>query len=55
MLLPRRVDEASGADAIARRFEGWFGGAESFTVLSTGSQPVGGRWLLRWRFHLCRD
>ena len=20
-----------------------------------GSQPVGGRWLLRWRFHLCRD
>jgi SnoaL-like domain len=55
MLLPRRVDEASGADAIARRFEGWFGGAETFAVLSTGSQPVGGRWLLRWRFQLCRD
>jgi ketosteroid isomerase-like protein len=54
-LLPRGPQETAGAEAIARRFEGWFGGATNFTVLSTGNQAVGGRSLLRWRFRLSRD
>ncbi len=54
-LLPRGAQETAGADAIARRFEGWFGGATSFVVLSTDNEPVGGRSLLRWRFSLSRD
>ena len=54
-LLPRGPQETAGADAIARRFEGWFGAAGSFTVLSTVNQPVGGRSLLQWRFSLSRD
>lgn len=53
--LPRGVQEAAGADAIAGRFEGWFGGASSFTVLSTVNQLVGGRSRLEWRFRLIRD
>lgn len=53
--LPRGVQEAAGADAIARRFEGWFGGAGRFTVLSTVNQSVGGRSLMQWRFRLSRD
>lgn len=54
-LLPRGAQETVGAEAIARRFEGWFGGATNFTVLSTGNEVVGGRSPLRWRFHLSRD
>lgn len=54
-LLPRGPQETAGADAIARRFEGWFGGASSFTVLSTNNQPIGGRSLAQWRFRLSRD
>ena len=54
-LLPRGARETSGAEAIARRFEGWFGGASNFIVLSTGNEVVGERSLLRWRFHLSRD
>jgi SnoaL-like domain len=54
-LLPRGPQETAGAEPIARRFEGWFGGAASFTVLSTVNQQVGGRSLLRWRFRLSRD
>jgi ketosteroid isomerase-like protein len=54
-LLPRGAQETLGAEPIARRFEGWFGGATNFTVLSTENEVVGGRSLLRWRFHLSRD
>ncbi len=55
MLLPRGPQETAGADAIAGRFESWFGGAGNFAVLSTVSQQVGGRSLLEWRFRLSRD
>ena len=55
MLLPRGADETAGAAAIARRFEGWFGAADSFTVLSTVNQQFGRRWYLQWKFRLCRD
>jgi len=55
LLLPRGPQETAGAEAIARRFEGWFGGATSFTVLSTIVEPVGERSLLKWRFRLSRD
>ena len=54
-LLPRGPQETLGRDAIARRFEGWFGGAGNFTVLSTENQQVGNRRLLQWRFRLSRD
>jgi hypothetical protein len=54
-LLPRGAQETVGAEAIAGRFEGWFGSASDFTVLSTGNEAVGGRSLLRWRFNLSRD
>src|SRR5260370_29451160 len=54
-LLPRGPQEMVGGDEIARRFEGWFGGAERFTVVATSNEPVGRRRLLQWRFRLCRD
>jgi SnoaL-like domain len=54
-LLPRGAQETAGSDAIARRFQGWFGGADSFIVLSTNHQSVGGRSLIQWRFRLSRD
>ncbi len=55
MLLPRGPQETIGAEAIARRFEGWFGGATSFSVLSTLNERLGGRSFLQWRFRLSRD
>lgn len=55
LLLPRGPQETAGADAIARRFEGWFAGASSFTVLSVLNERVGERSLLQWRFRLSRD
>jgi hypothetical protein len=54
-LLPRGPQETVGAGAIAGRFEGWFGGATTFTVLSTDHQTFGGRSLVKWRFRLNRD
>lgn len=54
-LLPRGAQETVGAEAIARRFEGWFGGATDFTVISTGNQVVGSRSLVQWQFRLSRD
>jgi SnoaL-like protein len=54
-LLPRGPQETVGADAIAGRFEGWFGSAADFTVLSTRNQNVGGRSLLQWQFRLHRE
>jgi hypothetical protein len=54
-LLPRGPQETAGADAIAGRFEGWFGRAERFTVLQAANEQFGRRWLLQWRFRLCRD
>jgi hypothetical protein len=54
-LLPRGPQETAGAEAIAGRFQGWFGGARNFTVLSTNTQTVGGRSLVQWRFRLNRD
>jgi SnoaL-like domain len=54
-LLPRGPQETAGAEAIASRFQGWFGGASNFTVLSTNAQTVGRRSLVQWRFRLSRD
>lgn len=55
LLLPRGADEAVGRAAIARRFEGWFGSATGFEVLTASDEPVGSRRLLHWRFDLSRD
>jgi hypothetical protein len=54
-LLPRGPDQTAGAEAIARRLEGWFGAAESFTVLATSDEQVGRRRLMHWKFRVCRD
>jgi hypothetical protein len=54
-LLPRGPQETVGADAIAGRFEGWFGSATDFTVLSTANQEVGARSLVQWQFRLHRE
>lgn len=54
-LLPPGHFETSGADTIARLFEGWFGAAENFTVLSTHHKHLGQKWFMQWRFRLSLD
>lgn len=54
-LLPRGPEEIVGGPAIARRIEGWFGGAEPFTVVSLANERIGHRRALRWRFQLSRN
>src|SRR2546423_7388332 len=54
-LLPRGPEQVAGAQAIARRLEGWFGAADRFAVLSTVNEQIGRRRRLGWRFELCRD
>jgi TusA-related sulfurtransferase len=55
MLLPRGPEVQSGRDAIAHRLEGWFATARDFEVLDSGSERVGSRTRLNWRFRLSRD
>jgi TusA-related sulfurtransferase len=55
MLLPRGPEVQSGRDAIALRIEGWFATASDFEVLDSGSERVGSRTRLNWRFRLSRD
>ena len=55
MLLPRGLEVRAGRDAIARSLQRWFAQASEFEVLDTGSQRVGTRTRLHWRFRLMRD
>lgn len=55
MLLPRGPEARSGREEIAQRLEGWFATASDFEVLDTGSEQVGSRTRLNWRFRLSRD
>jgi hypothetical protein len=55
LLLPRGLEERSGREEIARRFEGWFASATEFEVLDTHREQVGPRTRLDWRFRMIRD
>ena len=51
-LLPRRVLDVEGADAVRAAFVRWFGGAERFEMVEAVVGEVGGRVHLRWRVRL---
>lgn len=54
-LLPRGPEMRAGREEITDRIKGWFAGASEFEVLEVGSEPVGRRHRLNWRFRLSRD
>ena len=51
-LLPSRVLDLKGADAVRSTFTTWFGGAERWEVVEAVVGEVGGRVHLRWRVRL---
>jgi hypothetical protein len=51
-LLPSGLWEWAGAEAIADRFERWFGRTEDFELVEAANGEVGGRLHLRWRLRL---
>jgi hypothetical protein len=51
-LLPSGLWEWAGADAIAHRFERWFGDTEDFELVEAAVGEVGGRLHLHWRLRL---
>ena len=54
-LLPPGPEVHTGRQEITDRIKGWFAGASEFEVLEAGSEPVGRRHRLNWRFRLSRD
>jgi hypothetical protein len=51
-LLPSGLREWGGADAIAHRFERWFGDTEDFDLVEAAVGEIGGRLHLHWRLRL---
>jgi hypothetical protein len=51
-LLPRRVLDVTGSDAVRAAFDTWFGGAERWGLAEAVVGEVGGRIHLRWRLRL---
>jgi len=51
-LLPRRVLDLEGADAVRSTFVRWFGGAERWEMVEAVVGEVGGRVHLHWRVRL---
>jgi hypothetical protein len=51
-LLPPGLREWTGAEVIADRFAGWFGGTEGFELVNATIGEVGGRLHLHWRLRL---
>lgn len=51
-LLPRGPREWREVEAVAGRFEQWFGDTEQFDPIGVTLGEVGGRVQLRWRFRL---
>src|SRR5580658_10503363 len=51
-LLPSGLREWAGADAIAHRFERWFGDTEDFDLVEAAVGEVGDRLHLHWRLRL---
>jgi hypothetical protein len=50
-VLPSRYLEAIGGEVIDS-FNRWFGGAERFEVIATGSEDIAGRARVEWRFRV---
>lgn len=55
MLLPSRVEEHSGREAIVRRFQDWFASASEFQLQSSRCEPVGVLPCVSYRLRLVRD
>jgi ketosteroid isomerase-like protein len=53
-LVPPGPLEASGADEAAARFSAWFGNAEELDVLRAGSEDMGDRVHVSYRFRVKR-
>ena len=53
-LVPPGPLEASGAEEAVARFSAWFGNAEELGVLRAGSEDVGDRVHVFYRFHVRR-
>jgi SnoaL-like domain len=51
-LLPRKVLDHSGRDAVRRVLDTWFGAAERWELVEAVVGEVGGRVHLRWRLRL---
>ena len=51
-LLPSRVLDLTGRDAVRSTFDTWFGGAERWDLVEAVVGEVGGRVHLRWRLSL---
>lgn len=51
-LLPKRVLEQVGRDAVRSDFDTWFGAAEHWEMVEAVVGEVGGRIHLRWRLRL---
>jgi hypothetical protein len=51
-LLPSGLREWTGVEAIAHRFERWFGDTEDFDLLEAAVGEIGGRLHLHWRLRL---
>jgi hypothetical protein len=51
-LLPSGLWEWAGADAIAHRFERWFGDTEDFDLVEAAVGEIGDRLHLHWRLRL---
>jgi hypothetical protein len=53
-LLPSRVLDLEGTDAVRTTFETWFGDAERWELVEAVVGEVGGRLHLRWRARLTK-
>ena len=53
-LLPRRVLDVSGREAVRSAFETWFGDAERWDMIEAVIGEVGGLVHLRWRLRLTK-
>lgn len=51
-LLPRRVLEVEGRDAVRSAFDTWFAAADTWELMEAVVGEVGGRVHLRWRVRL---
>jgi len=54
-LLPRGLEEYSGAHAITQRVESWFGSAAEFELTSTSEAAIGLRQRRSWSFDVVRE
>lgn len=51
-LVPPGPFASTGIEAAIDRFQGWFGGPDTFTVLGASRERVGTKYLLHWRVRM---